>query len=191
MKTVTKIITLIAFGVFVLNSQSVNAADSMSKTEYHLFIDNVDNSVYTENTENISEDCTRKKPWWVFLTIEIKFGMNIPDCQCCYNGICSISAGKIIDGGFKYDSEEQLARFLNKSGKALIAVTYDKEVYILVGSNNKSDEFEKDFTLNYLPEIDDEIISRLAQDGIELNMKKRQYVPEKAEAGYKMIKLSS
>ncbi len=129
-----------------------------------------------------------KLPWWLAI-ISIEFGMNVPNCSCCYNGICRIGR---TSGNVTFDTEAQLAKYLNDSGNALLAVNDKNEVYILIGSNDNSKEFKDGFSLDYLPVIDDSVISALNAKGITFsNLKKKQkYTPTTAAAGYKMLRIN-
>ena len=126
--------------------------------------------------------------WWLAL-ITIEFGQNVPNCSCCYQGLCRI--GK-PSGNVTFDTEAELAKYLNDTGNTLLAVNDKNEVYLLVGSKNSSKEFKDGFTLDYLPTIDDSVISELGAKGISFtNLKKNyKYSPTTASAGYKMIKIN-
>ena len=134
-----------------------------------------------------------KKPWWLLLIgLEVKFGTNHPNCKCCYtNSLCSITSNKTVKNNF--ETVEQLVDYLDKTNHYFIAVNDKKEIFILTSSKNPELVFKSDgFSLEYLPNIDDDIRSKLDKVGANLkNLKlNKKYSPVAVEGGYTMIKLS-
>ncbi|AFL81077.1 hypothetical protein Aeqsu_1592 [Aequorivita sublithincola DSM 14238] len=185
MKNLSRISTILIFSLIM----TISLASYANVIPYSNY--NIENKVGESSDISIefmnNNFETTKLPWWLVI-ISVEFGMNVPNCSCCYNGICRI--GK-TSGNVTFDTEAQLAKYLNDTGNTLLAVNDKNEVYIFIGSNDKSKEFKDGFSLDYLPIIDDSVINELKAKGITFNNLKKQqkYTPTIAAAGYKMLRI--
>lgn len=132
-----------------------------------------------------------KKPWWLALiSVDIQFGKNYSNCQCCGDGICRIRVNRSSAPNFQ--TVEELAEYLNRTNEYIIAINDKKEVFLLAAGSSNQKELNAGFVLDYLPKMDDKVVYELEKNGVNFkNLKlKYKYVPTITEDGYAMIKLN-
>lgn len=88
-------------------------------------------------------------PRWLrwFKPIDIKFGMNVPNCQCCYNGMCSISLLGTTNPGTDWTrTDAKNPMFAASTTSDEFAVILDASVKHSTISDGQF-EFSEDYTI--------------------------------------------